>query len=85
METYFWVNYLFKYVELVDTVCIVLKKKPLSNIIPFLIPSAAYICLASFSSHLPSYNYDHHIISHAARQNRLGKLTLAIILDNKWS
>lgn len=58
MEFYYIVNYSFKYIELLDTIFLTLKKKPLRT---------CYLCLfTSFSSDVHPYPEFLHVFHHSA-------------------
>lgn len=63
METYYMINYAFKYLELLDTVFLALKKKPLGALYAF-----PYIfCnlfISSVLARLPSLRY-RYVMFHA--------------------
>ncbi len=44
MEFYYMINYYFKYLELIDTVFLALKKKPMRK--PIALPNRAFFCLS---------------------------------------
>jgi len=52
LEVYYLMNYYYKYIELFDTICIVLRKRPLTFLHVYHHAAGAFICWVGLSEHI---------------------------------
>ena len=70
MVALYYLNYLTKYLELLDTVFMVLKKKPLSTLLSVPLMTTQLICLSSLPPHLPPRRNSPALLHSTHRLNR---------------